>query len=197
MVRRHRLKIALFALLLSHGGVASAVPTIWTGPTITFTKSAATPQDPLTANVVLTRGSSQGMYNAAMESNFNSSTLVSPAGTEWATAINNPSATITATNWAALSFNDWTHAYGGPGSALQANITSKNAVVHLITDNVYLNLQFTQFTSGGAFSYQRSTPVPEPSATLLAMIGATSLSFSRRQKWLSPNPRRLPPYANS
>lgn len=181
MVRRHPLIVAIFALLLSPVGRASAAATVWTGPTITFTKTAGTPQDPLTANVALTRGSSQGMYNAASEASFNSGTLVSPAGTEWATAVNNPSATITATNWATLSFTDWTHAYGGPGSALQANITSKNAVVHLITDNIYLNLQFTNFTSGGAFAYQRSTPVPEPSTIALAGIALVSLIAASRR----------------
>jgi hypothetical protein len=81
MVRRHLLIIASFALLLSQVGGAAA-PTIWTGPTITFMKTAGTPQDSLTANVALTRGSSQGMYNAVSEASFNSSTLISPAGTE-------------------------------------------------------------------------------------------------------------------
>jgi PEP-CTERM motif len=172
MVRRHLLIIAILALLLSQVGRASAAPSVWTGPPVSFTKTAGTPQDSLTPNVALTRGSTQGMYNAVSETSFNSA---SPAGTEWATAVNNPSVTITATNWAALSFTDWTHAYGGPGNTLQSNITSKNAVVHLITDNIYLNLQFTNFTSGGAFAYQRSTPVPEPSTIALAGIALISL----------------------
>jgi hypothetical protein len=89
--------------------------------------------------------------------------------------------TITATNWAVLTYTDWTHAYGGPGNTLQTNITSKNAVVHLIADNVYLNLQFTQFTSGGVFAYQRSTAVPEPSTVGLACIAFMRLiAFARR-----------------
>jgi hypothetical protein len=155
---------------------ASAAPVIWTGPMLTFTKSVGTPQDLLTANVALTRGSSQGMYNAVSEASFNSSTLVSPAGTAWATAVNNPSASITATNWSALSFIDWMHAYGGPGSALQANI-GKNAVVHLIVDDIYLNLQFTNFNSGGAFTYQRSTPVPEPTTIGLSLVGLATLGL--------------------
>jgi hypothetical protein len=159
----------------------SRAATVWTGPNISFTKSAATPSDTLTPNVVLTRGSSMGMYNSAAEAAFNSVTNASPVDTEWATPVNNPSATVTATNFGALSFTDWTHAYGGPGSGLQTNIL-KPAVVHLISDNIYLNLQFTTFSSGGVFSYQRSTPAPEPASVCLLLTGVPALLAMARYR---------------
>ena len=170
----------IYALLA--GAFASCVllnvataSTIWTGPTITFSKASnADPtqtanQDHLTSLVALTRASTQGMFNIAQESSFAST---SPKDTAWATSINNPSQTITATNFAALTFTTWQLAYGGSGS-LNTNITTHNAVVHLLTDDIYLNLSFTSFQSGsgGAFTYQRSTPVPEPTTICLSLIG--------------------------
>jgi hypothetical protein len=182
MNRRYSLLLvagACCACVLADRSLAS---TVWTGSNISFTKSVATPSDTLTPNVVLTRGTSMGMFNSAAEAAFNSVTNASPVDTEWATIINNPSATITATNFGTLSFTDWTHAYGGPGSSVQTNIL-KPAVVHLISDNIYLNLQFTTFSSGGVFSYVRSTPVPEPSAGVLvagALAGLFAMVPRRR-----------------
>jgi hypothetical protein len=142
-----------------------AAPVVWTGPTITFSKVGGTDptlpanQDHLTDNVILTRGSSEGIYNIAKESSYDKfSGAQAPADTRWATIVNNPGATITATNFAALNFTSWAAAYGGPGFALSSNITTDNAVVHLVTDDIYLDLNFTQFSSGGSFAYQRSTP---------------------------------------
>jgi hypothetical protein len=142
-----------------------AAPAVWTGPTITFSKLGGTDptlpanQDHLTDNVILTRGSSEGIYNIAKESSYDKfSGAQAPADTRWATIVNNPGATITATNFAALNFTSWAAAYGGPGFALSSNITTDNAVVHLVSDDIYLDLKFTQFTSGGTFAYQRSTP---------------------------------------
>src|SRR4029078_9829883 len=37
------------------------------------------------------------------------------------------------------------------------NITTHNAVVHLLTDDIYFDLTFTNFNSGGDFKYDRST----------------------------------------
>src|SRR5262249_7276399 len=70
-----------------------ADPTVWSGLTTSFTKAPnANPallqnQDHLTANVALTRGSTQGLYNAVKESGYVSP---GPTDTQWATSINNP-----------------------------------------------------------------------------------------------------------
>ncbi len=42
--------------------------------------------------------------------------------------------------------------------------------MHLLTDDIYLDLTFTHFVSGGDFTYQRSTaPVPEPASAYLGL----------------------------
>src|SRR2546430_11208871 len=85
--------------------------TVWNGPTISFTKSnyanplLAENQDRLTANVWITRGSSQGLFNANTESRFTH--FLSPAGTEWANG--------SLENYATLSYTDGTI---GPKAAI-------------------------------------------------------------------------------
>jgi hypothetical protein len=154
---------------------AACAAVVWTGPTLTFTKTGVNQgdvtdpanQDRMTANVWLTRGSSQGMINIKKETSYDGSFHTSPADTLWATDLvpGNGSATIAATNWQHLTFTTWADAYGGPSSALQGNITTHNAVVKLVTDDIYLDLMFTGFTSGGFFIYDRSTGVAAPSPT--------------------------------
>jgi hypothetical protein len=144
--------------------------TIWNGPNITFTKasggnpSLAANQDRMTSDIWLTRGSSQGLFNANAEAGF--SHFSSPTGTAWADG--------TLANYASLSYTDWNSwvkgVHGGPTTTVGVN-----AVLHLIPDDVYLQIKFTSWTSsgaGGGFSYQRSSlQVPEPSTGLLALAG--------------------------
>jgi hypothetical protein len=147
---------------------AQAVSTVWSGPAITFTKTGSDPtdtsdplnQDRLTDNVWLTRGGDQGMFNIAPGHEDSYIRYTSPADTQWATSVMsaNTGKTIAAANWQQLSFTDWAPSYGGPGFALGANMTTHNAVVHLLTDDIYLDLTFSFFTSGGDFTYNRSTP---------------------------------------
>src|SRR5262245_41243869 len=74
--------------------MAMAVPTVWTGPNITFSKTGVqnptTPanQDRMTSNVWLTRGgaSSGGPFNIKVEGGYNFDTQ-NIAGTEWATEL--------------------------------------------------------------------------------------------------------------
>ena len=84
-----------------------------------------------------------------------------------------------------IEFTTWTAAFGNNTSA---NILNHNAVVHLVTDDVYLDLRFTSFQgggSGGGFAYERSTAVPEPAAVVLAGRQLTSLVVSRRRRYTS------------
>src|SRR4029078_212359 len=96
-------------------------------------------------------------------------------GTTWATDLTSPSQTITATNFANLTFTNWNAAYlNSPGT----NILNRQAVVHLVADDIYLNLKFTAFQGGGTggqFTYVRSTPVPEPGTLWLAVVAGIGL----------------------
>jgi hypothetical protein len=166
----------LLALALSTilAQAAHAVPVVWSGPTITFTKQSIDPtnaanQDRLTSNVWLTRGgqSQGGMFNIAQESFYDGGSHTSPVDTLWATDLvpGNVDKTIAASNWQNLTFTTWADAYEGPTSLLLGNITTHNAVVKLVTDDIYLNLIFTGFSSSGFFEYQRSTGAVTPSPT--------------------------------
>jgi len=170
-----------------------AAPTVWSGPTITFTKTGADTadttdplnQDRMTANVWLTRAANEGIFNIAPGKEVAYTRFTSPADTQWATNVMpaNSGKTIAASNWQQLSFTNWAPAYGGPGFNLGANITTHNAVVHLLTDDIYLDLTFTSFTSGGDFTYQRSTTaVPEPTTAAAAMIASALFFGSGRWK---------------
>jgi len=146
--------------------ISAHAATVWDGPTISFTKSnyanplLAENQDRLTANVWITRGSSQGLFNANTESRFTH--FVSPAGTEWANG--------SLENYATLSYTNWNHWATSVNASPPATV-GVQAVLHLIADDIYLSVQFTSWTGGapgggpsygGGFSYLRSTPVPEP-----------------------------------
>ncbi len=127
--------------------------TIWNGPIMTFTKPGFSDptleenQDRITDNVWITRANTQGLFNAKTESNYNGED--SPADTEWAEG--------TTTDIASLSFSPWVDAVAAnpPGNL------NKNFVLHLITDDIYIDIIFTQWGqgsgSGGSFKYTRST----------------------------------------
>ena len=126
--------------------------TIWTGATLTFTKSSggdptlASQQDAITDNVKITRGNTGGqIYNIVTEAAANSS--VSPAGTEWALG--------TVNDIANLTFEPFRAATGGKPK----DVVGQNMVLHLITDDVYISIKFTSWATGkaGGFAYERST----------------------------------------
>ncbi len=152
---------------------------VWSGYTFSFSQGAATDdtlpqnQDAIFPDVKLTRPSTGGLINFALETAFTSG--LSPAGTQWATGLMaaNSGKTIAASNWQNLGFTDWLDAFGGSGTH-GSLIPNQPAVVHLLSDNVYLDLEFTSWSSGngGAYSYMRAAaPVPEPSSVLVAGAG--------------------------
>ncbi len=141
------------------GGVIYAIkktPVVWTGPSITFSKPAGANhllpenQDRLTGAVTITRASAQGIFNIASESTYTHN--LSPAGTEWAYG--------TTANYAALTYQSWEAWNGGAGGGPPSTV-DRDAVLHLIAEDIYLNIKFTAWGgSGGQFSYTRSTPSP-------------------------------------
>jgi hypothetical protein len=159
-----------FLMLLNAQACAQ---TVWSGFGHSFAKTdfadytLPANQDHITSSVHLTRGDSQGLFNIAQEDFWdddgNDDFDLSPLGTLWATTINNPGTDeldIEATNWSQLDFAPWIEAYGGRVThTLPETLTSRNAVVYLLTDNVYLDLRFTSWSLGsGGFSYERAEP---------------------------------------
>lgn len=159
---RYNLPVCLAVFILVPSMNVSAQE-IWSGLTYSFTKSGGSDpslpenQDPISPGVVLTRGSTGGLINIASESGFVAS--ISPEFTEWATDLTSPGETIAATNWADLTFTNWLGAYGGQQSN-GSLIAGRNAVLHLIFEDVYLDIRFTNWVSGsgGGFSYSRAVP---------------------------------------
>lgn len=157
-MKTNRFIASLTAFLLAFllASVSWGAATVWNGPTVSFSKaSSANPnlsanQDRITDNVWLTRGATQGLFNIKTESSYAHNS--SPAGTEWADG--------TTATYSSLTYTDWETWTGGIGSV--PGILGRNAVVHLIADDIYLDLTFTSWgtgsLAGGSFSYTRSTP---------------------------------------
>lgn len=129
-------------------------------------------QDRLTDNVWIVRGINRGIFNIAQEPSYQGagSTGPSPVGTMWAFGTTDDYDTLTYTTWADL--HD-----GHPPGLLDINV-----VVHLLDDDIYIDLMFTQWEgngNGGEFAYVRST-IPTPSA--LMPIALTALFSTRRRR---------------
>lgn len=127
-------------------------PTLWTGAATTFNKSdGSNPnleenQDRITENVWITRGNTGGqIFNIAI--NNSADKTQSPVGTEWAIG--------TLDELDNLTFDYFRNAISRPKS-----VVGKNLVLHLIEDDIYINVKFTSWSQGkrGGFSYERSTP---------------------------------------
>jgi hypothetical protein len=129
---------------------------VWTGPMATFTKEDYAEwweeehHDRITDGVRLARGDDAGLFNLARESHwyYDPDRPSPPYGTEWAYG--------QASDWPNLRFTSWTEWHGRcPPSAI-----GRAAVLHLVREDVYLDIVFTEWTEdadGGGFSYQRAT----------------------------------------
>ena len=117
---------------------------VWNGAPLTFTKTAsadltlAANQDRLTNNVWLTRASTQGLFNIKVESFYTHNS--SPLDTAWAFG--------TTANYSSLTYTNW-EAWAGNNPPATIGL---DAVVHLLTDDVYIDIKFGSWGgSGGAF----------------------------------------------
>ena len=149
------------ALALILAGISSVkaqvTGTIWNGTNMGFSHPEGGPGDQMLTNVIITRGGGGGLYNSALESG---PSLGSPKGTQWALGT-----LAQYTNGTTLSFGNCPLEAG----MRPPNDVGKTYVVHLITNNIYLQLTLTNWGGMGgsgttSFGYIRSTP---PAAIVL------------------------------
>ncbi len=149
-------KFTLFFSLLILFNVNGFAQTIWNGPNITFTKVNFTDwtqeanQDRITDNVWITRADSKGIFNIVTETVYTDDE--SPDDTEWAFGTTADIGSLTFAAWEITNDSD-------PPSMIDQDM-----VLHLITDNIYIDIKFTSWTTGnmgnpggGGFVYERST----------------------------------------
>lgn len=135
-------------------------PTIWSmnDSTLIFTKANSADwtleanQDRITDNAWLTRAGSGWLFNYADEVSKNNN---SPSGTQWALG--------TTDDLSSLSFQTFYSLWEDDLS----NIAGNDMVVYLESDDLYLDINFSSWTSGssngGGFSYTRAKgPAPTP-----------------------------------
>jgi hypothetical protein len=132
--------------------------TLWTGPTVGFSQAPNSGQADtiLPGSVVLTRGGNQVLYNTALGESYPPN-FYSPSNTEWAfgTLDNLP---------APGSFQSLESMRDGHLASL---ILFQPMVMHIINEDIYVAVTFTQWGTGhsGGFAYTRSTPTPAVSIT--------------------------------
>lgn len=122
---------------------------IWDGAPKTFTKANFTDwtlpvnQDRITEDIWITRQNSKPIFNIAQEN-----LAESPLDTRWAVgSISDGVENLSFTSWGeAVEFRPPDH-------------TDIDMVLYLVSDNIYIDIKFTSWSSGGSggFSYQRST----------------------------------------
>ncbi|NUN69346.1 MAG: VCBS repeat-containing protein, partial [Bacteroidetes bacterium] len=143
-------------------------------PTITFTKknyadwTSGLGHDRISPTVWLTRRNDRGLFNLAQEESYDSY-AGGPSLTEWAFG--------TTANVGSLTFDTWynTHA-GDPPSTV-----NQDMVIHLVTEDVYLDVKFHSWTEngeGGGFSYTRSMMPFEVLPKNPSNIAATSFTVN-------------------
>ena len=170
---------SLLTLCVVAAFVSPSAADIWDGPSIMFEKDNFSDwtlpenQDWITPNVIITRKDLMGIFNIAQEDSY--SNFVSPVDTEWAYG--------TTADIDSLSFTDWKSWHGSnPSSSV-----GLDAVLHLISDDIYIDIRFTSWTlvagNGGGFSYVRSTPgaVPEPTSGLVFLMLSGLVAFRRKR----------------
>jgi hypothetical protein len=197
--------------------LATRAATVWSaGPNdLSFSKAAwdgtaghagdptlSADQDRITALDWLTRGATKALFNAKTETSFNDSVdpVVSPADTQWAFSGLNGNPTFAygagAAEHGILTFDYLENSLGG-SHIFQSNIMSRAGVLHLIADDIFIDIKFANWQSGssgppsGSFAYTRAVaPVPEPAAFAMLVFGAGLLfihgsasSRIRRAPW--------------
>ena len=155
----------LFTIMISlFNGNEINAQTEWTGPITTFIKAnnadwtLEVNQDRITSNVWITRANNQSVFNIADNTDTTSGdcSFSSPFDTEWAFGtIADGVNTLTFGTFLGSNFAD---------CAPPSSVINQNAVLHLITDDIYIDIKLLSWSVGGngassagGFSYERST----------------------------------------
>lgn len=164
-------------ILISAAVPISYAQTLWTGPSTNYMHTSGDAADPLTAantdqitlGVWITRAGpdAAGIFNAVTQTSYGSSHSEgsgtpdgSPSDTEW--AVGTVSSVSDAMN---LTYSYWFDTLHG------ADGVNQQAVVHLISEDIYIPIEFTAFSSDGTYSYTRGTP---PAAAVAPTVTITN-----------------------
>lgn len=150
-----KITLILFLSLLFNLPIHSQ--TIWDGPTVTITKANNADwnleenQDRITPTVWLTRKDVGGQFNIAQETGYSNGNG-SPVDTEWGWGTTADIGSITFYTWKGATKDN--NPYGD-----HTNMAGHPLVVHLISDNIFIDLTYNSWTDGGGggFSYTRSS----------------------------------------
>ena len=187
------LKAIIAAALLAATALPAAAATIWDGPETTFTRTVGQDGavDVIVAGVVeLTRSDAGGaLYNTVSETSFDMGERTSPADTEWAFSGLNGNGTVVLAD-AVTGGYTYAPLQEAAGNQIGFNIVGPVGILHILSLDIYIGIQFTDWTafgSGGGFSYTRTTEgaeigdVPVPAAGLLLLGGLGALAAARRR----------------
>lgn len=159
------------------------------GPKVTFTKTDyGTEVDYLTSgSMEITRGNNKGIFNIALEPNYDNETHTAPSGSEWNSKWTDPTnyGWDNLGNLSSRTYDTWNAAVdGGPPSSV-----GEELVMHDTINDKYYLIKFTQWTpggNGGGFAYERyeifstvSFSRPDNSASTIDIIASGSLEIKR------------------
>lgn len=120
---------------------------IWIGPAVSFVKhNGGDEEDEIDADLIITRDWANGIYNVALEDEYNNN--FSPEGTEW-----NSDGWSNLSNVKLRDYDDWQTVVYPPNS-----IVGRELVMHDTINDKYYTVKFTSWQSssmGGGFSYVR------------------------------------------
>jgi hypothetical protein len=151
------------------------------GNIVTFVKEPNTEvSDDIDVGLSLTRkNNGGGLYNSAVESNFNRN--VSPANTEW-----NWSGWDNLDNVKTRHYRTWTEALR---KKVGAYIVGAELVMHDITNDKYYKVQFTQWNQGGvegvngSFAYTRELIDTSNQVGIIFEDGSNQIEASNALDW--------------
>lgn len=134
------------------------------GPKVVFTKkNYGSEVDVIIPGILeITRGDDQGLYNSAIENQYNDFGWNGPANTEWNSYWNDNSnyGWRNLTNLSARAYNNWLSAVDG----FPPHHVNEEFVMHETTTNRYFLIKFLSWTTngyGGGFSYERYEVLPQ------------------------------------